>query len=88
MFLEQLSMIVVCVAPMCLYACLTTGVHAPSETTDGVRGVSPPTFGAGILQSLKSNQATQGGPKENVAEVLLGLGTVSGITSFILKELP
>lgn len=81
-------MTVVCVAPMCLYACLTTGVHAPSEATDGVRGVSPPTLGAGILQSLKSNQATQGGPKENVAEVLLGLGTVSGITSFILKELP
>ncbi len=59
-------------APMCLYACLTTLGHTPNETADGVQGYFLPDLDQGItelLDSLRCNLEASDGPKHNVPEV-------------------
>ena len=63
---------IVCMAPTCLYACLTTMGHATNEMTDGVLGYFLPDLDQGItelLDSLRCNLAASDGPEHNVPEV-------------------
>ncbi len=41
-------------APICLYACLTTSGHAPNETTADVLGYFLPDLDQGITELLQS----------------------------------
>lgn len=66
--------LVVCMAHMCLYACLTAlgGGLAPNEMTDGVLGYFLPDLDQDItdLQDrLRCNLAVPDGPKPNAPEV-------------------
>ncbi len=70
--LQQLKMVLSsCMAPTCLYACLTMSGHAPNETTDGVLGYFLTDLDQGItelLDSLKCNLVASDGPKHNVPD--------------------
>ncbi|MED6232561.1 hypothetical protein ATANTOWER_032388 [Ataeniobius toweri] len=83
-------------APMCLYACLTTLGHAPYDITDGALGYLLPDPNQGIAELLDSQRCNSlvSNWKHDVPEMFYWIYVrgawrpVNGINSFILRELP